>query len=137
MCAWYWGGCQQGPTAHGLLLPPLMLENLQQMWSRPQLHPCGRSGGLACPRGSGSGSEEQGLGSAATPLTLRMEDYVSMPREEAAAHMPVLFIAPSSAKDPTWEDRFPGGAFSSGRGEVGGRLEQGRGLALVTPFLCP
>ncbi|XP_039073527.1 all-trans-retinol 13,14-reductase isoform X2 [Hyaena hyaena] len=43
-----------------------------------------------------------------TDLDKAMEDYVSMPREEAAAHMPVLFIAPSSAKDPTWEDRFPG-----------------------------
>ncbi|KAF5915046.1 hypothetical protein HPG69_003547 [Diceros bicornis minor] len=27
--------------------------------------------------------------------------------EKAAAHLPFLFIASSSAKDPTWEDRFP------------------------------
>ncbi|KAK2092772.1 hypothetical protein P7K49_029301 [Saguinus oedipus] len=36
-----------------------------------------------------------------------MERYVSMPREEAAQHIPFLFISSSSAKDPTWENRFP------------------------------
>ncbi|XP_005630551.1 all-trans-retinol 13,14-reductase isoform X2 [Canis lupus familiaris] len=42
-----------------------------------------------------------------TDLDKAMEHYLSMPREKAAAHMPILFIASSSAKDPTWEDRFP------------------------------
>ncbi|XP_008561456.1 PREDICTED: all-trans-retinol 13,14-reductase-like, partial [Galeopterus variegatus] len=37
-----------------------------------------------------------------------MQRYVSMPREKAAEHIPLLFIASPSAKDPTWEDRFPG-----------------------------
>ncbi|XP_017373455.1 all-trans-retinol 13,14-reductase-like [Cebus imitator] len=36
-----------------------------------------------------------------------MERYVSVPREEAAQHIPFLFISSSSAKDPTWENRFP------------------------------
>ena len=49
-------------------------------------------------------------------ITPRMEHYLSMPREKAAAHMPILFIASSSAKDPTWEDRFPGEAFGPGGG---------------------
>ncbi|XP_006764069.1 PREDICTED: all-trans-retinol 13,14-reductase [Myotis davidii] len=42
-----------------------------------------------------------------TDMDKAMERYLSMPREKAAAHMPFLIIAPSSAKDPTWEDRFP------------------------------
>ncbi|XP_036189861.1 all-trans-retinol 13,14-reductase [Myotis myotis] len=42
-----------------------------------------------------------------TDMDKAMEHYLSMPREKAAAHMPFLLIAPSSAKDPTWEDRFP------------------------------
>nr|XP_055182986.1 all-trans-retinol 13,14-reductase isoform X2 [Nyctereutes procyonoides] len=42
-----------------------------------------------------------------TDLDKAMEHYLLMPREKAAAHMPILFIASSSAKDPTWEDRFP------------------------------
>lgn len=42
-----------------------------------------------------------------TDMDKTMERYLSMPREKAAAHMPFLVIAPSSAKDPTWEDRFP------------------------------
>ncbi|KAM8931744.1 all-trans-retinol 13,14-reductase [Lycaon pictus] len=42
-----------------------------------------------------------------TDLHKAMEHYLLMPREKAAAHMPILFIASSSAKDPTWEDRFP------------------------------
>lgn len=36
-----------------------------------------------------------------------MEHYVSLPGDKAAAHMPLLFISFSSAKDPTWEDRYP------------------------------
>ncbi|XP_055255729.1 all-trans-retinol 13,14-reductase isoform X2 [Moschus berezovskii] len=36
-----------------------------------------------------------------------MEHYVSRPADEAAAHMPLLFITFPSAKDPTWEDRYP------------------------------
>ncbi|XP_040080220.1 all-trans-retinol 13,14-reductase isoform X2 [Oryx dammah] len=36
-----------------------------------------------------------------------MEHYVSLPGDKAAAHMPFLFISFSSAKDPTWEDRYP------------------------------
>ncbi|PNJ31338.1 RETSAT isoform 3, partial [Pongo abelii] len=43
-----------------------------------------------------------------TDMDQAMERYVSMPREEAAEHIPLLFIAFPSAKDPTWEDRFPG-----------------------------
>ncbi|XP_016057274.1 PREDICTED: all-trans-retinol 13,14-reductase [Miniopterus natalensis] len=43
-----------------------------------------------------------------TDMDKAMEHYLSMPREKASAHMPFLFIASSSAKDPTWEDRFPG-----------------------------
>ncbi|GAB5569784.1 all-trans-retinol 13 [Prionailurus iriomotensis] len=42
-----------------------------------------------------------------TDFDKAMEHYVSMPREKAAEHLPILFIASSSAKDPTWEDRFP------------------------------
>lgn len=42
-----------------------------------------------------------------TDMDKAMEHYLSKPREKAAAHMPFLFIS-SSAKDPTWEDRFPG-----------------------------
>lgn len=59
-------------------------------------------------------SEARGL--AATLLTPRMEHYLSTPREKAAAHVPFLFITSSSAKDPTWEDRFPGGALGPGAG---------------------
>ncbi|EHH22278.1 hypothetical protein EGK_05511, partial [Macaca mulatta] len=44
-----------------------------------------------------------------TDMDQAMEHYVSMPREEAVEHIPLLFIAFPSAKDPTWEDRFPGG----------------------------
>ncbi|XP_045683509.1 LOW QUALITY PROTEIN: all-trans-retinol 13,14-reductase [Phyllostomus hastatus] len=42
-----------------------------------------------------------------TDMDKAMERYLSMPREKAAAHMPLLFIGSPSAKDPTWEDRFP------------------------------
>ncbi|XP_015992323.2 all-trans-retinol 13,14-reductase isoform X2 [Rousettus aegyptiacus] len=42
-----------------------------------------------------------------TDVDKAMERYFSMPREKAAAHIPFFFIASSSAKDPTWEDRFP------------------------------
>ncbi|XP_006900457.1 PREDICTED: all-trans-retinol 13,14-reductase-like [Elephantulus edwardii] len=36
-----------------------------------------------------------------------MDRYCSMPKEKAAAHIPVFFVSSSSAKDPTWEERFP------------------------------
>ncbi|XP_072807644.1 all-trans-retinol 13,14-reductase-like [Vicugna pacos] len=42
-----------------------------------------------------------------TDMDKAMERYLSKPRDEAAAHMPILFIASPSAKDPTWEDRYP------------------------------
>lgn len=42
-----------------------------------------------------------------TDMDQAMERYLSMPRDKAAAHIPLLFIASPSAKDPTWEDRFP------------------------------
>ncbi|KAM6180188.1 all-trans-retinol 13,14-reductase [Erethizon dorsatum] len=42
-----------------------------------------------------------------TDLDKAMERYTSMPREKAVEHLPLLFIASSSTKDPTWEDRFP------------------------------
>ncbi|KAL2774133.1 all-trans-retinol 13,14-reductase precursor [Daubentonia madagascariensis] len=42
-----------------------------------------------------------------TDMDQAMERYISMPREKAAEHMPLLFIAAPSTKDPTWEDRFP------------------------------
>ncbi|KAF3826614.1 hypothetical protein GH733_009139 [Mirounga leonina] len=42
-----------------------------------------------------------------TDLDKAMEHYLSLPSEKAAAHVPFLFITSSSAKDPTWEDRFP------------------------------
>lgn len=43
-----------------------------------------------------------------TDMDKAMDRYLSMPKEKAAEHIPLLFIASSSAKDPTWEDRFPG-----------------------------
>lgn len=42
-----------------------------------------------------------------TDMDKAMERYISLPREKAANHIPLLFIASPSAKDPTWEDRFP------------------------------
>uniref|UniRef100_A0A8D1L5K6 All-trans-retinol 13,14-reductase n=1 Tax=Sus scrofa TaxID=9823 RepID=A0A8D1L5K6_PIG len=42
-----------------------------------------------------------------TDMDKAMEYYLSLPRDKAAAHMPLLFIASPSSKDPTWEDRFP------------------------------
>jgi all-trans-retinol 13,14-reductase len=36
-----------------------------------------------------------------------MEKYISQTKEKAPEHIPLLFIAFPSAKDPTWEDRFP------------------------------
>ncbi|XP_004437263.1 PREDICTED: all-trans-retinol 13,14-reductase isoform X1 [Ceratotherium simum simum] len=42
-----------------------------------------------------------------TDMDKAMEHFLSMPREKAAAHLPFLFIASSTAKDPTWEDRLP------------------------------
>ncbi|XP_054557774.1 all-trans-retinol 13,14-reductase isoform X2 [Talpa occidentalis] len=43
-----------------------------------------------------------------TDMEKAMKSYLSMPREKAVAHIPLVFISSSSAKDPTWEDRFPG-----------------------------
>ncbi|XP_035584910.1 all-trans-retinol 13,14-reductase [Zalophus californianus] len=81
-----------------------------RIWTRPQLHPwVGGQGGLSLgvtwPPGSAGGSEA--WGPAAILLAPRMEHYLSMPSEKAAAHVPFFFIASSSAKDPTWEVRFP------------------------------
>ncbi|XP_006917749.1 all-trans-retinol 13,14-reductase isoform X2 [Pteropus alecto] len=42
-----------------------------------------------------------------TDMDKALERYFSTPREKAAAHIPVFFITSPSAKDPTWEDRFP------------------------------
>nr|XP_004660588.2 all-trans-retinol 13,14-reductase [Jaculus jaculus] len=42
-----------------------------------------------------------------TDMDKAMERYVSMPREKAPEHIPLLFIASPSSKDPTWEERFP------------------------------
>ncbi|KAM5227775.1 all-trans-retinol 13,14-reductase [Ctenodactylus gundi] len=42
-----------------------------------------------------------------TDLDKAMDSYTSMPREKAVGHIPLVFIAFPSAKDPTWEDRFP------------------------------
>lgn len=42
-----------------------------------------------------------------TDMDNAMDRYLATPRDKAAAHIPLLFIASSSAKDPTWEDRFP------------------------------
>ncbi|XP_004612141.2 all-trans-retinol 13,14-reductase [Sorex araneus] len=43
-----------------------------------------------------------------TDLDKAMKRYLSAPREKATAHIPFFFISSPSAKDPTWEDRFPG-----------------------------
>ncbi|KAM7335029.1 hypothetical protein ACRRTK_005506 [Alexandromys fortis] len=42
-----------------------------------------------------------------TDMDKAMERYISMPKEKAPEHIPFLFIAFPSTKDPTWEDRFP------------------------------
>ncbi|XP_006866653.1 PREDICTED: all-trans-retinol 13,14-reductase [Chrysochloris asiatica] len=42
-----------------------------------------------------------------TDMDKAMERYYSLPRDKAPAHIPFLFIASPSVKDPTWEDRFP------------------------------
>ncbi|XP_011385156.1 all-trans-retinol 13,14-reductase-like, partial [Pteropus vampyrus] len=42
-----------------------------------------------------------------TDMDKALERYFSTPREKAAAHIPFFFITSPSAKDPTWEDRFP------------------------------
>lgn len=42
-----------------------------------------------------------------TDIEKAMNQYLSVPKEKASEHMPLLFIASSSAKDPTWEERFP------------------------------
>lgn len=75
-----------------------------------------------CPWVGAGGCEVQGLRLGShTPLTSRMERYLSMPREKAAAHIPLLFIASPSAKDPTWGDRFPGETSGPGEGSWGGK----------------
>ncbi|XP_007470658.1 PREDICTED: all-trans-retinol 13,14-reductase [Lipotes vexillifer] len=43
-----------------------------------------------------------------TDMDTAMEHYLSLPADRAVEHMPVLFIAFPSAKDPSWEDRFSG-----------------------------
>ncbi|XP_037663717.1 all-trans-retinol 13,14-reductase [Choloepus didactylus] len=42
-----------------------------------------------------------------TDMDKAMERYLSMPKEKAAAHMPLLYVTSPSSKDPTWADRFP------------------------------
>ncbi|XP_048208538.1 all-trans-retinol 13,14-reductase [Perognathus longimembris pacificus] len=42
-----------------------------------------------------------------TDMDKAMENYISMPKEKAPEHIPLVFIAFPSAKDPTWENRFP------------------------------
>uniref|UniRef100_F6ZUE7 All-trans-retinol 13,14-reductase n=1 Tax=Monodelphis domestica TaxID=13616 RepID=F6ZUE7_MONDO len=42
-----------------------------------------------------------------TDMDKAMERYLSLPRDKAVAHIPYFFITSPSAKDPTWEDRFP------------------------------
>ncbi|KAK7795003.1 hypothetical protein U0070_014629 [Myodes glareolus] len=42
-----------------------------------------------------------------TDIDKAMDRYISMPKEKAPEHIPLLFIAFPSTKDPTWEDRFP------------------------------
>uniref|UniRef100_A0A8C8VUW5 All-trans-retinol 13,14-reductase n=1 Tax=Peromyscus maniculatus bairdii TaxID=230844 RepID=A0A8C8VUW5_PERMB len=42
-----------------------------------------------------------------TDMDKAMQCYVSMPKEKAPEHIPLIFIAFPSSKDPTWEDRFP------------------------------
>lgn len=55
-----------------------------------------------------------GLGAPAAPQTsaslCRMRRYYSSSRDEAAANIPLLFVTSPSAKDPTWEMRYPGDA---------------------------
>ncbi|XP_062389041.1 all-trans-retinol 13,14-reductase [Sardina pilchardus] len=36
------------------------------------------------------------------------DEYLKGEREESAKHVPLLFVASPSAKDPTWEERSPG-----------------------------
>ncbi|XP_059973631.1 all-trans-retinol 13,14-reductase isoform X3 [Mesoplodon densirostris] len=43
-----------------------------------------------------------------TDMDTAMEHYLSLPADKAVEHVPVLFIAFPSAKDPSWEDRFSG-----------------------------
>ncbi|XP_006149193.1 all-trans-retinol 13,14-reductase isoform X2 [Tupaia chinensis] len=43
-----------------------------------------------------------------TDVDKAMARYLSMPREKAAEHIPLVFVSSPSAKDPAWEDRFPG-----------------------------
>ncbi|XP_027978191.1 all-trans-retinol 13,14-reductase [Eumetopias jubatus] len=90
------------PSQAGALSPPgCPMTALKQNRDENQ---GGLSLGVTWPPGSAGGSEA--WGPAAILLAPRMEHYLSMPSEKAAAHVP-FFIASSSAKDPTWEVRFP------------------------------
>ncbi|XP_023443298.2 all-trans-retinol 13,14-reductase [Dasypus novemcinctus] len=57
--------------------------------------------------------EELGLGPTNyyiyfdTDMDKAMERYLATPREKAAEHIPFFFITCPSAKDPTWDDRYP------------------------------
>lgn len=39
-----------------------------------------------------------------------MRRYYNSSRDEAAANIPLLFVTSPSAKDPTWDTRYPGDA---------------------------
>lgn len=56
-----------------------------------------------------------------------------MPREKAAAHIPLFFITSPSSKDPTWQDRFPGGARGPGGGGSWGTGDRARKGPSVNP----
>ncbi|XP_020825179.1 all-trans-retinol 13,14-reductase isoform X2 [Phascolarctos cinereus] len=42
-----------------------------------------------------------------TDVDKAMERYLSLSRDQAMEHIPFFYITSASAKDPTWEDRFP------------------------------
>lgn len=87
-------------------------------WAVPWLHPLGIPGDELC---SGWGWWLWGTWPGPTaPLLPRMEHYVSLPGDKAAAHIPVLFISFPSTKDPTWEGRYPGEAWCAGSWGLGG-----------------
>lgn len=96
-------------------VPSVLLKNL--FISKLCLfHPCGEFLEVNHLLG-GTGSLGQGGGlliGSHNFLIHRMQHYVSMPKEKAPEHIPLLFIASPSTKDPTWEDRFPGRALGPG-----------------------
>lgn len=107
--------CVEGGAVSGGLLERL---------STPKLClflPCEKSLEMSNHLGSAGGFEEKGLeiGNHTPSLIHRMERYVSMPKEKAPEHIPLLFIAFPSSKDPTWEVRFPGRAGGPGKVGVG------------------